>query len=86
MKTIMMLFARYEGQPQIPLDRVREDFFGGMTREVFKKKVESGEVPLPLIRLGKGQKAALMIALQDLADYLDRCADEARRELVRKLG
>lgn len=85
MKTIMMLFAQYEGRAQVSIDAVRADYFGGLARETFKSKLESGEIPLPLIRLGKGQKAPLMIAIRDLADYLDACAEEARIELRRKI-
>lgn len=86
MKTIMMLMARYDGRAMVGVDVVREDYFEGMARETFVNKIESGEIPLPMARLGKGRKAPRMIPVKDLADYLDACADEARQELGRKVG
>ncbi|WP_323779077.1 pyocin activator PrtN family protein [Leisingera sp.] len=85
MNTIWLLAGRYDGLPTVPLDKVREDFFGGMTKPVFTKKVESGEIPLPVTTLGSSQKAPRVIHLTDLAAYLDGCADKARKELERKV-
>lgn len=85
MKTAFMLMARYDGLPIIPLDMIREDYFGGMNKSVFMGKVESGEIPLPVSRLGRTQKSPKGVALTDLADYLDSVAKQARVELKRKI-
>lgn len=45
MQTIWMLMAMYEGAPIVSVERVRNDFFGGMARRSFLEKVESGEIP-----------------------------------------
>ncbi len=84
MKTIFMLLARYDGKPLVSVDTVLEDFFGGMSKKVFIRKIESGEIRLPLCRLDGGQKALKGVAVQDLADYLDACSAAARKELQRK--
>lgn len=86
MNTAFMLMAKYEGLPVIPLDQVREDFFGGMSKPVFMNKVESGEISLPISNLGTTQKAPRAVHLNDLAKYLDDCAEKARKELERKNG
>jgi len=84
MQTIFLLMARYDAQPMITIDQVRQDFFNGMHKTTFSAKLESGEIPLPVARLGSGQKAVKMIGLQDLAAYLDAASEAARRELRRK--
>lgn len=84
MKTVFMLLGRYDGRPFISVDTVLEDFFAGMSKKVFLRKIESGEIRLPLCRLDGGQKALKGVAVQDLADYIDACSAEARKELHRK--
>lgn len=82
MQTIWMLMAKYEGMPSIPLDTVRKDFFEGMSQQLFINKIKSGEIPLPVQRLGEGQKATKRVPLTDLAAYLDHEANRARAQLV----
>ncbi|PCJ05223.1 MAG: Pyocin activator protein PrtN [Rhodobacteraceae bacterium] len=86
MQTIWLLMAKHEGSAVISADRVRLDYFEGMSREVFIKKVDSGEIPLPLTRLGQGQKATKCIHITDLAKYIDDCTEAARKELKRKIN
>lgn len=72
MNTLFLLMAQYEGQAIIPLQRVCADYMQ-LTVEKFKKKCFSGEIDIPIVRLGAdSQKAALGIHLADLADYIDR--------------
>ncbi|AUQ93826.1 hypothetical protein MACH17_11360 [Phaeobacter inhibens] len=85
MNTLWLLTAKYEGNPLVTVDALRTDYFSGMSREVFLRKVESGEIPLPLTRLGEGQKAPRCVHVKDLAAYIDDCAEQARKELRRKL-
>lgn len=84
MNTFWLLTAKYEGNPLVPVDALRNDYFNGMSREVFLRKIESGEIPLPLTRLGEGQKAPRCVHISDLAKYFDDCAEQAREELKRK--
>jgi hypothetical protein len=86
MKTVFLLMARYEGLPVIPLDTVCRDFFSHLTPTKFVEKVRAGELRLPLVRLGTGQKAARGVALNDLAAYLDAQMVAAKRDLENLVG
>ncbi|MNG08398.1 Pyocin activator protein PrtN [compost metagenome] len=73
--------AQYGGQAVIPLSRVCADYMN-LTVEKFKQKQLTGEIDIPVIRLGaNSQKAALGIYLQDLANYIDSQRDKAEIEL-----
>ena len=81
MKTAFMLFARYDGLPIIPVETVCKDFFAPLTPEKFLRKTANGEIPLPIVRMEtKSQKTAKGVHLADLAAYLDKMADAARKE------
>jgi hypothetical protein len=84
MTTMWLLLAQYQGEMMIPVDRVAKDFFGiedasGMPR--FLRKLESGDIPLPLVRMEQSQKGAKRIDLRDLAAYLDERRAAAQKEL-----
>lgn len=78
MKTFWMLFARYEGRPAVPAEEVCRDFFGHLDTPKFVRKVDAGEIDLPLARIEGSAKSARLVQLTDLADYLDARAKEAR--------
>ncbi len=80
MNTLFLLMAQYEGQAVIPISRVCADYMN-LTVEKFKQKQLSGEIDIPVIRLGaQSQKAGLGIHLKDLADYIDRQRSRATEE------
>jgi hypothetical protein len=80
MNTLFLLMAQYDGQAVIPLSRVCTDYMH-LTVEKFKLKCMSGEIDIPIVRLGaNSQKAALGIHLRDLADYIDKQRDKATKE------
>lgn len=80
MNTTFFLMAQYSGQAVIPADKVREDYFSHLTLPKFIRKVNEGQLALPLVRIEASQKSAKGVHLQDLADYLDAKRAEARRE------
>lgn len=80
MKTAFLLMAQYDGLAVIPVDRVCRDYFAPLTVEQFLRKTLSGEIALPVVRMYGSQKAAKGIHISDLAEYLDKRADAARRE------
>lgn len=82
MNTTFLLMARYEGLAVIPVDVVCRDFFCQFTPTKFIEKVRSGEIKLPLVRLGPGQKAAKGIPLNDLAAFIDAEIAVARKDLA----
>jgi len=86
MNTAFLLAARHEAQPVIPVDVVCKDYFRHLTAEKFVRKVNSGEIALPLVRMDRSQKCAKGVHLKDLADYLDRRHEAAKKELSQITG
>jgi hypothetical protein len=82
MNTTFLLMAQYNGKAVIPIDDVCKDYFSHLTPTKFLEKIRCGEIKLPLVRLGTGQKAAKGISLNDLAEYLDARINAARRDLL----
>lgn len=85
MRTDMLLLARYEGLPVIPLERVAADFFAHMTVRSLHSLIVRGDIKLPLVP-GNSQKAKPAVALEDLALYLDRQIAEGRKEFAQVHG
>lgn len=81
MNTAFLLMARYDGLAIIPAEKVCADYFPHLKPDQFIRKIGSGEIKLPLVRAEASQKAAKGVHLQDLADYLDRRREAARKEL-----
>jgi hypothetical protein len=78
-RTTFILLAQYE-KAIVSVDEVCRDYFTHLTPAKFVRKVEAGEIKLPLIRIEGSQKCAKGVHLSDLARYIDARADEARRE------
>ena len=81
MKTAFLLMAQYDGLAVIPVERVCQDYFHPLTVSKFLEKTLSGEIALPVVRMYGSQKAAKGVHLNELAAYLDRRAEAARKEL-----
>ena len=81
MKTAFLLMAQYEGKAIIPIDQVCHDYFFHLTPNKLIRKISAGEIALPLVRIEDSQKCAKGIHLNDLAQYLDRRTEAARREM-----
>ena len=80
MKTSFLLMAQYDGLAVIPVEWVCRDYFRHLTVQKFLRKVLMGEISLPIIRIESSQKSAKGIHINDLAAYLDKQADAARKE------
>lgn len=81
MRTDLMLMAKYDSTPMIPVDLVVRDFFSHLSKTNFLRKVSDGAIKLPVVNLEAGsQKSAKAIALTDLASYLDERHAEAKRD------
>ncbi|MBK5374270.1 pyocin activator PrtN family protein [Pseudomonas sp. TH43] len=86
MNTLFLLMAQYNAQAVIPLDKVCSDYMN-LTVEKFKSKRLSGEIDIPITRLGaQSQKAGLGIHLSDLANYIDRQRELAITEQNKLFG
>lgn len=84
MKTAYILLAQYESAI-IPIEKVRRDYFGALSMVTFLRKLGNGEIPLPLVRMDGSQKGPKGVHVADLAAYIDKCAEVARKE-ARKLA
>lgn len=80
MNTAFLLIAQYQGRAVIPVDLVCRDFFSHLSADKFVRKVNAGEIAIPMIRMEDSQKAAKGVHVQDLAAYLDARRAEARKE------
>ncbi|WP_406736683.1 pyocin activator PrtN family protein [Thioclava sp. GXIMD4215] len=80
LSTVWLLMAQYEGKAMISAETVCKDFFAPLTLPAFLRKVGSGDIELPLVRMESSQKGAKMVHLTDLAAYIDDKAEAARRE------
>ncbi|CUI01133.1 MULTISPECIES: pyocin activator PrtN family protein [Leisingera] len=79
MNTAFLLMAQYNGRAVIPADVVVQDYFQHLTLPKFLRKVNEGQIALPLVSIEASQKSAKGVHLQDLAEYLDRRREEAQR-------
>lgn len=82
MKTSMLLMAQYDARAVIPVSEVVRDYFAPLTVENFIRKCGSGEIKIPLMRMGSTQKCAKGVHLQDLAEYLDARREAAKKEVA----
>jgi hypothetical protein len=57
-----------------------------LTLPKFLRKLSSGDIALPLMRIETSQKCAKGVHLQDLADYLDKRRQVAQREFSQMSG
>ena len=79
MNTVFILMARYN-TPVISLAAVCRDFFHHLTPEKLLRKQLAGEIDIPIVRMEASQKAAKGVHINDLAAYLDRQTELARKE------
>jgi hypothetical protein len=80
MKTAFLLMAQYDGLAVIPVAWVCRDYFRHLTVEKFLRKVLGGEIDLPIVRIESSQKCAKGVHVNDLAAYLDKRVEAARKE------
>ena len=80
MNTAFLLMAQYNGKAIVPVEEVCRDSFSHLTPTMLIRKINAGELKLPLVRMETSQKAAKGIHLQDLAHYIDERTEAARKE------
>jgi hypothetical protein len=78
--TVALLREQYGPRVIIPLDRVMQDYFPGISQEHLLRRIGEGKLDLPVVRIDASQKSAKGVALVDLATYLDRRIEAARKE------
>lgn len=80
MKTVYILAAQYE-TAVVPVERVAKDYFGGLDKDSFMRKVRLGDIRLPVVRMENSQKGARGVHVEDLARYIDARRDAAVKEM-----
>jgi hypothetical protein len=78
--TAFLLMAQYNGAAVIPLESVCRDYFRHLTVDKLLRKLLSGQIALPVVRMETSQKTARGVHLVDLAAYIDRQRDKALKE------
>jgi hypothetical protein len=84
--TGMLLMAQYSGKAVIPVEDVCRDYFSHLTPDQFLRQALRGDIQLPVVRMTESQKSAKGVALQDLADFLDKRRAAAKKELLQMTG
>lgn len=80
MKTVFLLMAQYDARAVIPIEWVARDFFTHLTTDNLVRKISTGDITLPLVRMEDSVRSAKGVALIDLAAYIDRRVGAARKE------
>lgn len=80
MNTLFLLMAQYNGRAVIPLDEVCRDYFSHLTPQKFIRKVDTGDLKIPMVRIENSQKAAKGVHLEHLAAYIDERKEIAHKE------
>jgi hypothetical protein len=78
MNTFYVLMAKYGPEVMIPSEIVAKDWFG-IEKSKFNEKIRNGDIQLPIMKMEDSQKSPRGVHILDLAEYLDRRRDEARR-------
>jgi len=64
----------------IPVARVCEDYFSHLDERQFIRKATAGQIDLPVIAIEASNKSARGVHVEDLARWIDKRRDAARRE------
>ena len=76
--TFALLVEKHGPRPTIPLEEVRREYFPHLARQMFHRKLRSGDIPLPIIRMEASQKSPRSVHMRDLATYLEARRLEAK--------
>lgn len=79
MNTAFLLMAQYNAAV-IPLELVCKDYFQHLTPNEFARKATKGDLDMPVIRIEGSAKATRGVHLADLAAWIDKQREAARKE------
>lgn len=80
MNTTFLLLAQYGARAIVPLEEVCRDYFRHLTPQQLMRRAMTGEIDLPITRIDTSQKSARGVHVLDLAEWIDRRRDAARKE------
>lgn len=80
MNTTFLLMAQFN-KAVIPLDEICKEYFGLESRTA-KNYAKAGRLPVPAFRTSDSNKSTWMVNVTDLAEYLDKLRDTAKKDLI----
>jgi hypothetical protein len=80
MNTIVLLLAQFDARVAIPVDEVCKAFFPHMDAQALVRKINRGEIKLPIMKLESRVKSARTIHVLDLAHFIDAQRAAAHKE------
>ncbi|CAM2167848.1 MULTISPECIES: pyocin activator PrtN family protein [Burkholderia cepacia complex] len=86
MNTVFILMAQYGATAVVPVERVCRDYFSHLTVPQFVRKVNAGEIALPLVRMEGSLKSAKGVHVDDLAKWIDARRAAAVKECDQLCG
>ncbi|CAB3719862.1 hypothetical protein LMG22037_04669 [Paraburkholderia phenoliruptrix] len=86
MNTAFVLMAQYGARAIIPIDVVCRDYFPHLEADKLLRKISTGDIVLPLVRMEKSQKTAKGVHIADLALYIGQRREAARKECEQLTG
>ncbi|WP_429329498.1 pyocin activator PrtN family protein [Paraburkholderia atlantica] len=86
MNTAFILMAQYGAKAIIPIEDVCRDYFAPLTLPVLLRKISTGDIAVPLVRMEASQKTAKGVHLVDLATFIDERREAARKECEQLTG
>ncbi|WP_433695337.1 pyocin activator PrtN family protein [Paraburkholderia phenoliruptrix] len=86
MNTVFILMAKYGARAIVPIDVVCRDYFPHLEVDKLLRKITTGNIALPLVRMEKSQKTAKGVHIADLALYIDQRREAARKECEQLTG
>jgi len=67
------------GSAQIPLGDLCQKYFN-LSASVAKREAAKQLLPIPVLKLRKGQKSQYFVKAELLAEYIDKRSEEAQKE------
>ena len=86
MKTVFLLMEQYDGQAVVPTEAAARDYFSHLTTDKLIRKISAGEIAIPMVGIEESQKCAKGVHLTDLATYIDKRVEAARKECRQLTG
>ncbi|WP_118181256.1 pyocin activator PrtN family protein [Paraburkholderia phosphatilytica] len=86
MNTQFLLMAQFNGRAVVPLDEVRAAYFPHLDAHNMTRKINRGEIALPVMRADKSAKTARGVHIADLAAYIDAQRAAAVKECNQLCG
>ncbi|MCL4662015.1 pyocin activator PrtN family protein [Burkholderia multivorans] len=86
MRTIFLLMAQYDARVIVPIELVCRDYFSHLTVAQFVRKINVGEIALPLVRIDASLKSAKGVHIEDLAEWIDERRAAAVKECEQLCG